>query len=591
MLPRACPISAAAVLAFAAIARLAASPDFNRDIRPILSNQCFACHGPDEHERKSGLRLDTQDGATAGGKSKKPAVVAGQREASELWRRITAADLEERMPPVETGHTLKPEQIKLLGQWIDAGAPYQRHWSFIPPQKAALPDATGPAQAIDHFVSTRLAASHLTLRQEADPRTLLRRLSLDLTGLPPTLDEVAAFSRAFATDPRRSIELEIDRLLASPRFGEKWARMWLDLARYADSSGYGSDPLRMNIWRYRDWVIEAFNENKRYDAFTIEQLAGDILWQNQKPEDRTAGLLLATAFHRNTMTNTLGGTIDEEFRVAAVKDRAETTAQVWMGLTLRCAQCHSHKFDPITNEEYYRFFAIFNQTEDKDLPDESPTFPTPTREQQAAMNALKAEIEATKKEMSQPTPAFLARQDEWERRTRDQEKLWTTLTLSQALARSGQRLAAEADGSVTVAAPGAETDVYTLEAAAALAGITGLRIEALPDPALPGGGPGLAGNGNFVISEAKVFERPAGATPAGGRFVRIELPGKQKFLHLAEVQVFSAGRNLAPRAKAAQSSIDYDGVPQRAVDGRTDGEFSGNSVTHTHMEDNPWWEA
>ena len=406
------------------------------------------------------------------------------------------------------------------------------------------------------LLSTRLAASHLTLRQEADFRTLLRRLSLDLTGLPPTLDEVAAFSRAFGTDPRRSIELEIDRLLASPRFGEKWARMWLDLARYADSSGYGSDPLRMNIWRYRDWVIEAFNQNKRYDAFTIEQLAGDILWQNQKPEDRTAELLLATAFHRNTMTNTLGGTIDEEFRVAAVKDRAETTAQVWMGLTLRCAQCHSHKFDPITNEEYYRFFAIFNQTEDKDLPDEFAHVPdadprTAGRDERPeGGNRGNKEGDVTADSGVSGATGRVGAPD-----PRSGEALDDPNTEPGAGSERSAVGGAQADGSVTVAAPGAETDVYTLEAAAALAGITGLRIEALPDPALPGGGPGLAGNGNFVISEAKVFERPAGATPAGGRFVRIELPGKQKFLHLAEVQVFSGGEE--PRASGEGGAVEH----------------------------------
>ncbi len=578
------PLLLRSIAALAVPASAMAAPNFNRDVRPILSGQCISCHGPDEHERKGGLRLDTFEGATSGGKSGKAALVPGNRAASELWVRVTTADADDRMPPVETGHSLKPEEIETLGAWIDAGSRYERHWSFIPPVKAEVPAGTSGPAVIDHFISKELATRGLALQKQADPRTLLRRLSLDLTGLPPSLEDAKRFDAAFSADPGAAYARAVDQLLASPHFGERWAKMWLDLARYADSRGYGSDPLRLNIWRYRDWVIDAYNRNLPFDQFTVEQLAGDLL-----PEAGTEQLL-ATAFHRNTMTNTLGGTIDEEFRVAAVKDRAETTAQVWMGLTMRCAQCHTHKFDPITNDEYYQFYAIFNQTQDNDLPDEFPTAPTPTREEQAKLDALKTQLDAARAAMDVPSPDFLARQAAWEQSLRAQEAQWKTLAFSTAKARSGAALTVRPDGSLLSAPSAAETDLYTLEAPVSTPGLTGLRIDALPDDSLPGKGPGRANAGNFVLNEVKVFERPNASQPPTGRFVRIELPGAQKFLHLAEVQVFSGAENIAPQGKATQSSIDYDGVPQRAIDGNTNGDYTKNSVTHTHGEDNPWWE-
>ena len=280
------------------------------------------------------------------------------------------------MPPPETKNRLTPDQVALLKRWVVQGALYTEHWAFVKPQRPPLPSfsretlvsayAHWPRNAIDHFVLARLEKAGLKPSPEADRYTLLRRVSLDLRGLPPTPAEVAAFEKDTAPD---AYERAVDRFLEDTAFGERWARKWLDLARYADSAGYGSDPLRPNIWRYRDWVIDAFNRNLPYDRFTIEQLAGDLL-PGVTREQR-----IATAFHRNTMTNTEGGTDREEFRVAAVKDRIDTTLQVWMGLTLGCAKCHSHKYDPITQKEYYRFFAIFNQTADNDQPDESPTLP------------------------------------------------------------------------------------------------------------------------------------------------------------------------------------------------------------------------
>jgi hypothetical protein len=361
--------------------------DFTRQVRPILANNCFPCHGLDEKKRQAGLRLDLREGAVGKTASGAQAIVPGKPNASLLIQRVTAMGALQ-MPPASTGKRLKPAEAALLRKWIAQGAVYKSHWAFARPQRPTLPAVKNAAWArnpIDRFILARLEREGLTPSPPADRYTLLRRVSLDLIGLPPTPQEVADFSNDRSPD---AYEKVVDRLLASPHYGEKWARMWMDLARFADSAGYGSDPLRPNLWPYRDWVINAFNRNLPYDRFTIEQLAGDLL------PNPTQDQLIATAFHRNTMTNTEGGTDREEFRTAAVKDRTITTVQVFMGLTMGCAQCHSHKFDPISQREFYSFLDFFNQTEDNDQPDERPTMPLPTAEQSQKMAALKDEIAA-----------------------------------------------------------------------------------------------------------------------------------------------------------------------------------------------------
>ena len=380
--------------------------DFNRDIRPVLSRNCFACHGPDGKARKADLRLDVREGALAE-REGVPAVVPGDRGKSELFARITNADSGDRMPPEDSGHELTLEEIDTIGEWIDEGAPYDRHWGFTPPSRPHLPKVNDQAWArngIDHFILSRLEATEDRPSETADRYTLIRRLSLDLTGLPPIPAEV----ETFINDKRaNAYELLVDDLLSRPAYGERWARVWLDLARYADSAGYGSDPLRV-IWKYRDWVIDALNQNMPYDQFTIEQLAGDLL-----PEP-TRDQLLATAFHRNTKTNTEGGTDDEEFRVEAVRDRVDTTMQVWMGLTMGCAKCHSHKYDPITQTEYYQFYAMFNQTEDADNNNDSPRLPYPTDDQTKRLAAIDDEIDALQAKLNVNTPALAKGQRKWE---------------------------------------------------------------------------------------------------------------------------------------------------------------------------------
>jgi hypothetical protein len=352
---------------------VAAEPvNFSRDVRPILTSTCFKCHGPDL--KKGGLDLQSHATATAEAKSGERAVVPGKHSASELIRRVQLpADDESHMPPKGV---LTPKQIETLKSWIDQGAKYEEHWAYVPPVGFKQ---RGP-NAIDTVVDKTLAKQGLTRNGQASKETLIRRLSLDLTGLPPTPAEVDAFAHDTSAG---AYEKLVSRFLATPQFGEHWARMWLDLARYADTNGYEKDD-RRTIWPYRDWVIDAFNRDLPYDQFTREQIAGDLL-PNSTREQK-----IATGFHRNTMVNTEGGTDEEEFRTAAVVDRVNTTAEVWLGVTMACAQCHNHKYDPFTQAEYYKLFAYFNSTADKGR-ELTPEMPLPSPEDEKRLAALKVE--------------------------------------------------------------------------------------------------------------------------------------------------------------------------------------------------------
>jgi hypothetical protein len=409
--------------------------DFAREVRPILSKNCFPCHGPDDSHRAAKLRLDERDAATREHRKGKIALVPGNLAKSELYRRITNESELERMPPAETGNHLTAEQIDVLKRWIEQGAAYAPHWAYLKPNPPTIPSFSGDSQShsflrtpIDRFILAKLREAGLEPNSEADKYTLLRRVSLDLRGLPPTLQELDEFEKDASPN---AYEKTVDRFLQDPAYGERWARMWLDLARYADSAGYGSDPLRPNMWRYRDWVIEAFNRNLPFDQFTMEQLAGDLLalrsslvalggptstpggHQEQRTKSQELSPLadsrvLATAFHRNTMTNTEGGTDDEEFRVAAVKDRVDTTMQVWMGLTFGCAKCHNHKYEPISQLDYYRLFAILNQTADNDQPNETPTIPAPTPDMILKNRQIDEQVSKLNGRMASPGHAVVA---------------------------------------------------------------------------------------------------------------------------------------------------------------------------------------
>ena len=557
--------------------------DFSRDIKPILSNKCFLCHGPSETDRKGGtkgLRLDTTAGAIEdlGGHA---AVVPGKPEMSELVVRILSKDPEEVMPPKGSGKTLSPHEIELLQEWIRQGAHYSLHWSYIKPVRPAAPavgDAAWPKNDIDRFLLARLESEKLKPSPEADRYALIRRVSLDLTGLPPTLEEVDAFVKD--ADPQ-AYEKLVDRLLQKSAYGEHWANLWLDLARYADSAGYADDPAR-TIWLYRDYVIRALNDNKPFDQFTIEQLAGDLL-PNATDEQR-----IATAFHRNTLTNSEGGTNDEEFRTVAVVDRVNTTMAVWMGTTISCAQCHDHKYDPISQEEFFRFYAFFNNTADADKRDESPLAMIFSEDQQRQKSLWDEERSKLEVVVKTSTPAIQAAQAKWEAAF-PLNLAWHNVKPTGAKSAAGTVMTIAEDGAVSVPTA-TKTDTYTVDLPLAGTATTALRLEALPDPILPGGGPGHAG-GNFVVTKIAAAVIPPAGTALSGRYVRIELPGKGKILSLAEVQAFQAADNLAPKGEAKQSSTDYAGPAQLAIDGNTDGRYNeAKSTTHTAASDDPWWE-
>ena len=358
MIPRPLrPLVLAVSLAAAPSLHAAGDLSFNRDIRPILSDKCFACHGTDAKHRDSGRRLDTQDGAYA----ETDGIIAikpGDLDASDAWVRIASDDKDEVMPPPKSHKTLSKEEKELIRRWIAQGAPYQKHWAFEPIVKPEVPKAANALfpSPIDAFIHARLAKENLTPAPEADPATLIRRATLAITGLPPTPAEVEAFVHG-ANGAHESYDQLVDRLLASPRFGEHMAHWWLDLARYGDTHGLHLDNER-SIWLYRDWVIDAFNRNLPFDQFTIEQLAGDQL-PNATNEQK-----IASGFNRCNVTTSEGGAINEEFYFRYAVDRAATTAQTWLAMTAQCAVCHDHKFDPISQKEFYQLYAFFNAAAD-----------------------------------------------------------------------------------------------------------------------------------------------------------------------------------------------------------------------------------
>ena len=360
-------------------------PDFNREVRPILSDNCFQCHGPDEKRRMAGLRLDVREGAFSESKRGKM-IVPGDAAKSLLYQRVSHSE----MPPKATGKTLTAKQTETFKRWIDGGANWETHWAFNPPKRVELPPGTAK-HPIDRFVLARLQQEGLKPHAESDRATLLRRLSFDLTGLPPTLDDVHAFVNDKSAD---AYEKQVDRLLASPGYGERMAMQWLDLARYADSHGYHIDSHR-DMWPWRDWVIQAFNSNMPYDQFTVKQLAGDLL-PNATTEDK-----IATGFNRNHMINFEGGAIPEEYLAEYVADRAETTSTAFMGLTMGCARCHTHKYDPLTHKEFYQFVAFFNTVNEEGLDgregNAKPFLKLPTPEQEKYEKQFKEAIAADDK--------------------------------------------------------------------------------------------------------------------------------------------------------------------------------------------------
>jgi len=475
--------------------------DFSRDIKPIFAARCYECHGP--KEATGGLQLHRHADALEGGDNG-PVFIAGKSAESRLVRYVAQLEAGYEMPP--EGDPLSAEQIGLLRAWIDQGAKWPAeadvavsgsdHWAYRKPQRLEPPKVNAtdwPRNAIDHFVLARLESEKLSPSAEADRATLLRRASLDLIGLPPTIEEVDAFLADKSAD---AYERAVDRLLASPHYGERWARLWLDLARYADTHGFEKDPSRV-MWRYRDWVIEALNRDMPFDQFTIEQIAGDLL------PDATLSQKLASGFHRNTMFNTEGGVDPEEARVATIVDRVNTTATVWLGSTLGCAQCHTHKYDPFRQKEYYQFFDFFNSVEE-------PEIDAPTPEQAAELKRIRARISQLETTIATPTPELEMEQARWEKSMLEEEQRWQVLDPTGFLSSGGATLIKLGDKSLLATGLNPARDTYIVVATTDRKPITAVRLEVLTDPSLPKKGLGRNEDGGFVLTRFEMQAGPIG---------------------------------------------------------------------------------
>ncbi len=469
---------------------------FNRDIRPILSDKCFQCHGPDTNQRKAKLRLDSKAAATTPAASGSPAIVPGNLDESELFRRVTSADADEKMPPAKFGKSLSAAEVELLRRWIQEGAEYEPHWAFIPPVRPEVPKVQGERwvkNPIDAFVIARLEKEGLAPAPEADRPTLIRRLSLDLTGLPPTPDEVDAFVADGRSDACGRL---VERLLDSPHYGERWARIWLDAARYADSDGYEKDKPR-TVHFYRDWVISAFNRDLPYDRFVIEQLAGDLL--PGQAQDQA----VATGFLRNSMINEEGGIDPEQFRMEAMFDRMDAIGKGILGLTIQCAQCHSHKYDPLTQEEYYRMFAFLNSTHEADIA-------VYTAREQMQRSDLFRKIREIEARLRHERPDWSLQMRAWEDSVRSSTLPWRTVrTEVDGNNDSGQKHYLLDDGSILAAgyAPTLHTTHFT--ALQPVPAVAAVRLELLNDPSLPLSGPGRSARGLFALTEMRLEAAPA----------------------------------------------------------------------------------
>lgn len=566
---------------FASLSLYAEKVSFSEQIRPLFNRNCTGCHGGvKEAGGFSLLYKEKAFGKTHHGIG----IVPGKPEESLVYKVITSPpevfdkhkNKNRRLEhmPMEK-EPLTKEDVALIKKWIEEGAPWEEHWAYNEPIKEKLPkvNSNWPKNRIDHFILAKLKEKGLSHSKEADKGILLRRLYLDLTGLPPSHEQL----KEFLTDNSpNAYEKHVDQLLQSPKYGEKWAGMWMDLARYSDTQGYEKDSAR-TIYRFRDEVITAFNKDTPYNQFVIEQMAGDLL------PNATDHQKILTAFHRNTMTNTEGGTNDEEFRVAAVIDRVNTTWEALMGTSYGCVQCHTHPYDPFTHAEYYKFMSFLNNTADADRNDESPTIKTPDIYQQKQLDEwnkvlaeLKTKVDADKTKIEKDFETHYSK---------IMAQLKTpevhTLSATKLESNSDYKLTQNEDKSFTSLKGTKKKSTFTITGEVDSDKINLLQIDALK------GKTGFGHSGNFVLSgiSLKVLKQHN----IYGRYIRIEHE-KTAILSLAEVQVMSKGKNIALKKPATQSSTAYDGEAKRAVDGNTSGEYSKNSVTHTNGKDTPWWE-
>ncbi|MCX6849629.1 MAG: PSD1 and planctomycete cytochrome C domain-containing protein [Verrucomicrobia bacterium] len=468
--------------------------DFNRDVRPVLAQHCFKCHGMDEQGRKGKLRLDLRDSAIGKGKSGELALVPGKPDASEVIKRVFSTDEDDVMPPPHTKSVLPESAKNILKLWIAEGAPYEAHWAYVPPKQAALPIAG--VHPIDSFIQDRLTKEGLKPSAEADRFTLVRRVYLDLTGLPPTPKEADAFVNDKAPDAYDKL---VDHLLASKQYGERWARRWLDLARYADTNGFEKDRPRQ-IWPYRDWVVKALNADMPFDQFSIKQLAGDML-PNATPDD-----LIATGFHRNTMLNEEGGIDPNEYRFYAMVDRVSVTGTAWMGLTMNCCQCHTHKYDPILHTDFYRTLALLNNASE-------PTYFIPTPEVSAQQKAQAAKIAKLEAELPAKFPGGKAAMESrfagWIEGESHRASKWEVIRPTK-MTTTMPHLEQQADGFILGSGDISKSDVYDLSFKAPIKGVRALRIEVTSHSSLPNDGPGLTNYegplGGFFMSEFQALQ-------------------------------------------------------------------------------------
>ncbi len=524
------PLLAALLTAFGLASSVAAQQgsaepvDFNRDIRPILSDNCFLCHGFDHSTREADLRLDIFDGATAdlGGYS---AVVPGDLEDSELWYRINSDRKKEVMPPPKTGKTLTAEQKDLLRRWIEGGAEYTEHWAFVPPKPISAPARTAVSadeakwkrnNGIDAFVQSRIEQAGLAPAPTADKRTLIRRVSLDLTGLPPTPEEVEAF---VSDDSPAAYYRLVDRLLNSTAFAEHMARQWMDAARYGDTHGLHLDNYR-SMYRYRDWLIHAYEENLPYDQFVTEQLAGDLM------PNPTLEQQLATGFVRCNATSAEGGMIAEEFLAKYAMDRVDTFGTVFLGMSIACAQCHDHKFDPVTQDEYYQLFAFFNniaeKASDENIAAPPPVLRAPYPEQAQQLTVLEQQVADQKAYLEAPMPEADAQQAEWQAEQIAKLKGdWFIPSEVELASRFGTELKAVGDGYVLATGENPDKEVFDVTAHLPAGVWSAFRIEVEPDDSTPTKGAGRSVNGNVVLS---------------GVDVQVQFPGSKRYYPLELAQ-------------------------------------------------------
>ncbi|MGV3534176.1 MAG: DUF1549 domain-containing protein, partial [Chthoniobacteraceae bacterium] len=492
-------ILALACLAFSASGVIHAAPGedipekivFNRDVRPILSENCFHCHGFDAKERKGDRRLDTREGALADNDGFR-AIVPGKPTESELWLRILSEDEDEVMPPPKSDKHLDAREREILKRWIEQGAEYEVHWAYVKPEKPAIDPEQG--NPVDHLVAKQLPRAGLRAAPEADRRTLIRRLSFDLIGLPPKPEEVEAFLYDPAPD---AYERLVEAYLSSPHYGERMAIPWLDVVRYADTIGYHSDNPR-NVWPYRDYVIRAFNENKPFDQFTREQLAGDLLPGSTKEQK------VASAFNRLLLTTEEGGAQPKDYESRMLTDRVRAVGSVWLGATIGCAQCHDHKFDPITSRDFYTMGAFFADIKEPIVGKVEAGMVLATPEQEAQLASYDAKLGDLQAVLDAPTPELDRAQAEWEQkmaREKQAEPEWIAILPVELAAEKGSKLERDGEHVIRSAAGESGSDVFRVTLSTSLPRVTGVRLEALRSGRLPGQGPGNSGGGNFVLTE------------------------------------------------------------------------------------------